>query len=155
MRVGIAADHGGYHLKVQFAIALERWGYTMCDFGAKEYRDQDDFPDYVIPLGKAVARKEIERGIAVCSSGVGACIAANKIRGVRAALISDIYSAHQGVEDDDMNVLCLGAKVSGEAVAMDLLHCFLTARFKAEERFLRRIAKISTVEIEGNTERNR
>jgi ribose 5-phosphate isomerase B len=107
---------------------------------------EDDYPDLVIPLAEAVATGEVQRGIALCGSGVGACVVANKIPGVRAALIMDGFSAHQGVEDDDMNVICLGARVTGKALAMDLIQTFLLARFKDAERFRRRLAKIAALE---------
>ncbi|HEX9884375.1 MAG TPA: RpiB/LacA/LacB family sugar-phosphate isomerase, partial [Desulfobaccales bacterium] len=100
MRLGIAADHGGFELKERLTEELKGLGYEVVDFGAREYAPQDDYPDFVVPLARAVARGEVERGLAVCGSGVGACVAANKVRGVRAALITDPYSAHQGVEDD-------------------------------------------------------
>jgi ribose 5-phosphate isomerase B len=108
MRLGIAADHGGFELKEQIREELKSLGYEVVDFGAFEYAPRDDYPDLVVPLARAVAQGEVERGIAICGSGVGACVAANKIPGVRAALITDPYSAHQGVEDDNMNIMCLG-----------------------------------------------
>jgi ribose 5-phosphate isomerase B len=116
------------------------------DFGAYEHDPGDDFPDYVIPLARAVASGRVERGIAVCGSGVGACVAANKVRGVRAALVSDPFSARQGVEDDDMNVFCLGSRVLGAALASELVGIFLAARYRAEARFERRLAKIAALE---------
>jgi ribose 5-phosphate isomerase B len=144
--VGIAADHGGMALKGFLIKALESEGFTVKDFGAYEQQDGDDYPDYVIPLARAVARGEISRGIAVCGSGVGACVAANKVPGVRAALITDPYSAHQGVEDDDMNIICLGGRVIGTHLAWDLVKTFLKARFKKEERFQRRLEKVASLE---------
>ena len=110
MRIGIAADHGGFELKVQLTAALKAAGYEVADFGAHELVTGDDYPDFVVPLARAVARGEVTRGLAICGSGVGACVAANKVAGVRAALITDSFSAHQGVEDDDMNVMCLGGR---------------------------------------------
>ncbi|HKI49946.1 MAG TPA: RpiB/LacA/LacB family sugar-phosphate isomerase, partial [Desulfobacteria bacterium] len=107
MHIGIAADHGGYDLKERLIQELRNSGNRLTDFGAAHRDSKDDYPQFVIPLAKAVARKEVTRGIAICGSGVGACIAANKIKGVRAALIMDGFSAHQGVEDDDMNIICL------------------------------------------------
>ena len=145
--VGIAADHGGFDLKEQLVEALQRGDYEVLDFGAYEPLPGDDYPDYVIPLAQAVARGEIARGIAICGSGVGACVVANKVPGVRAALIHDVYSAHQGVEDDDMNVLCLGGRVMGYALAWELVQAFLTARFDGNERFRRRLDKIAALEI--------
>jgi ribose 5-phosphate isomerase B len=145
--VGIAADHGGFDLKEQLAEDLRRGDYEVMDFGAYERLPGDDYPDYVIPLAQAVAKGEVARGIAICGSGVGACVAANKIPGVRAGLIHDIYSAHQGVEDDDMNVLCLGGRVIGYALAWELVQAFLTAHFRGDERFRRRLDRIA--ELEG------
>ena len=113
MRVGIAADHGGFTLKGQLAESLRGSGYEVVDFGAHQLNPGDDYPDFIIPLARAVAAGEVERGVALCGSGVGASIAANKVPGVRAGLIHDVFSAHQGVEDDDMNVFCLGGKVIG------------------------------------------
>src|SRR5665647_865708 len=147
MRLGIAADHGGFELKEQLQQELKTLGHEVVDFGAYEYSPQDDYPDLVVPLARAVAQGEVERGLAICGSGVGAGVAANKVPGVRAALITDPYSAHQGVEDDDMNVICLGGLVTGHALAWDLVQTFLSARFKGTERFQRRLAKIS--ELEG------
>jgi ribose 5-phosphate isomerase B len=146
MRVGIAADHGGFDLKKDLLNILETSGYEMKDFGAHELNHEDDYPDLVIPLARAVATGDVERGVALCGSGVGACVVANKISGVRAALITDGFSAHQGVEDDDMNVICLGARVIGKALALDLINTFLAARFKDTERFRRRLAKVTALE---------
>jgi ribose 5-phosphate isomerase B len=146
MRIGIAADHGGFELKVQLTAALKAAGYEVADFGAHELVTGDDYPDFVVPLARAVARGEVTRGLAICGSGVGACVAANKVPGVRAALITDSFSAHQGVEDDDMNIMCLGGRVTGQALSWDLIQTFLSARFKGTERFRRRLAKISELE---------
>jgi len=146
MRVGIAADHGGFELKKKLTDALSS-EYEMIDFGAHTLTLEDDYPDIVVPLAKAVARGEVERGVAICGSGVGASVAANKIPGVRAALITDVYSAHQGVEDDDMNVICLGGRVTGYALALDLIQTFLKARFRGEERFRRRLRKVAALEV--------
>src|ERR1039458_3886823 len=115
MRVGIASDHGGFALKEQVAELLRSSGREVVDFGAYELNPGDDYPDFVIPLARAVAAGEVERGVALCGSGVGASVAANKVPGVRAGLIHDVFSAHQGVEDDDMNVFCLGGKVIGSS----------------------------------------
>jgi ribose 5-phosphate isomerase B len=146
MRVGIAADHGGFELKKKLIDALAS-EYEVIDFGARTLTPEDDYPDLVIPLARAVARGEIERGVAICGSGVGASVAANKIPGVRAALITDVYSAHQGVEDDDMNIICLGGRVMGYALALDLVQTFLQACFRGEERFRRRLKKVAALEI--------
>ena len=146
MLVGIAADHGGLELKVYLTTALKAAGYEVVDFGAHELVTGDDYPDFVVPMAKAVAKGEVTRGLAICGSGVGAGVAANKVPGVRAALITDSFSAHQGVEDDDMNVMCLGGRVTGHALAWDLVQTFLSARFKGTERFTRRLAKIAELE---------
>lgn len=149
MRIGIAADHGGYELKEYLALQLKAGGCHITDFGAFEMAPDDDYPDYVIPLARAVAAGEIEKGLAICGSGVGACVVANKIPGVRAALITDIFSAHQGVEDDRMNIMCLGGRVTGRALALDLVWPFLNAKFKTIDRFIRRLDKIAALEKEG------
>ena len=148
MRIGIAADHGGFELKVQLIETLKVAGYKVTDFGAHEFVTEDDYPDFVVPLAKAVAKGEVARGLAICGSGVGACVAANKVSGVRAALITDSFSAHQGVEDDNMNVMCLGGHVTGYALSWDLVQTFLNARFKGAERFKRRLAKVAALERE-------
>ncbi|MBE3137101.1 MAG: RpiB/LacA/LacB family sugar-phosphate isomerase [Thermoplasmata archaeon] len=150
MRIGIAADHGGFELKVQITAALRATGYEVVDFGAYELVIEDDYPDFVVPLAREVAKGEVTRGLAICNSGVGACVAANKLPGVRAALIVDSFSAHQGVEDDDMNVMCLGGGVTGYALAWDLVQTFLNAHFKGAERFKRRLAKVAALEKEKN-----
>jgi ribose 5-phosphate isomerase B len=146
MRVGIAADHGGFDLKRGLVEDLRALGFEVLDFGAEELNPEDDYPDLVIPLARAVAAGEVQRGVALCGSGVGACVVANKIRGVRAGLITDVFSAHQGVEDDDMNVICLGARVIGKALALDLVRTFLDAHFKDSVRFRRRLAKVTILE---------
>jgi ribose 5-phosphate isomerase B len=146
MIVGIAADHGGYELKQTIRQYLEKNRYEVIDFGAYKLDPADDYPDFVIPLAKSVSEGESERGIAVCGSGVGACIAANKVKGVRAALIHENFSAHQGVEDDDMNLICLGGRVIGENVALEIVRTFLDARFTGEERHKRRLKKIEALE---------
>ena len=146
MHIGIAADHGGFELKVKLKIALITAGYEVEDFGAFELVNGDDFPDFVVPMAKAVAKGDVARGLAICGSGVGACVAANKVHGIRAALITDSFSAHQGVEDDDMNIMCLGGQVTGTALAGELIMNFLNANFKGEERFNRRLLKVSALE---------
>lgn len=146
MRIGIAADHGGIILKRQLTEALRGSGYELVDFGAHTLVPDDDYPDFVVPLAEAVAKGEVERGIAICGSGVGASIAANKVKRVRASLIEDVFSAHQGVEDDDMNVICLGARVIGYALALDLIKTFLNARFSGAPRHQRRLAKVAALE---------
>jgi ribose 5-phosphate isomerase B len=146
--VGIAADHGGFELKVHLIGALKAAGWEVADFGARELVVGDDYPDFVVPLARAVVRGEVFRGLAVCGSGVGASVAASKVPGARAALITDPFSAHQGVEDDDMNVMCLGGRVIGPALAWDLVQTFLNARFQGAERFKRRLAKVAVLEKE-------
>ncbi len=148
MHIGIAADHEGFDLKKRVVTVLQAAGHRVEDYGAHRLVVDDDYPDFVAPLARSVARGEVGRGIAICGSGVGACIAANKIRGVRAALITDTFSAHQGVEDDDMNVICLGARVIGYSLAQELIRTFLTASFKGEERFRRRLNKVAGLETE-------
>lgn len=145
-KIGICADHGGFELKERMILFLKENHFEPIDFGADKLDTADDFPDYVIPLAKSVAAGEIFRGIAICGSGVGACIAANKVSGVRAALIADYFSAHQGVEDDDMNLICLGGRVTGYATAEELVFTFLNAQFIAAERHVRRLQKIKDLE---------
>jgi len=146
MKVGIAADHGGFELKEMLRDYLTKQGHEVVDFGAESLVQLDDFPDYVIPMARAVAKNEVERGIAVCGSGVGACIAANKVHGVRAALITDHFSAHQGVEDDNMNVMTIGGRVVGFNVAQELVCSFLKAEFIGAERHLRRLDKVHQID---------
>ena len=145
-RIGVAADHGGYELKEQLAGLLRAAGYEVVDFGDGRPAAEDDYPDFVVPLARALARGEVDRGVAVCGSGVGACVAANKVAGVRACLIHDGFSAHQGVEDDDLNMICLGGRVIGQALAWELVETFLAARFSGAERHRRRLAKVAELE---------
>ena len=146
IKIGICADHGGFELKQKMLTFLKKNQFEPVDFGAMELNDADDFPDYVVPLAKAVSADEVFRGIAICGSGVGACIAANKVAGVRAALITEHFSAHQGVEDDNMNLICLGGRVTGYASAEELVLAFLNANFIGAERHLRRLKKIKALE---------
>jgi len=148
MKIAIGGDHAGFSLKSTLAEMLRGAGHTVLDVGATRLDPDDDYPDFALALGTAVARGKAERGILVCGSGVGASVAANKVRGVRAGLCHDTYSAHQGVEHDDMNVLCLGARVIGEALARDLVQAFLAARFSGEERHLRRLKKTMAIEAD-------
>jgi ribose 5-phosphate isomerase B len=148
MRIGIATDHGGFDLKEQLVKQLQGAGHEVVDFGAHQLGEDDDYPDYVLPLARAVASQEVERGVAVCGSGVGASVCANKIPGIRAALIHDHYSARQGVEDDHMNILCMGGRTVGPAVAWDLVQTFLAARFSQAARHLRRLGKVDSLERE-------
>ena len=146
MRIGLATDHGGYVLKKSILKALHEAGHEVQDFGALELDLGDDFPDYVIPLARAVAQGQVERGIAICGSRVGASFAANKVSGVRAALIHESFSAHQGVQDDDMNLLCLGGRVVGFAMAWEIIQIYLAAHYTRAERFERRLAKVAAIE---------
>ena len=148
MRVGIAADHGGFALKMDVARWLRGSGYEVVDFGAHELNPADDYPDFIVPLARAMAAGQLERGVALCGSGVGACIAANKVPGVRAGLIHDVFSARQGVEDDDMNVVCLGGKVIGTALALELIQTFLSAHFSGALRHRRRLSEVQALEHE-------
>ena len=146
MRIGIAADHAGFDLKEQLAARLRSAGHELMDFGAHELKPDDDYPDFVIPLGQAVASGKVDRGMAVCGSGVGASVCANKIRGVRACLIEDLFSARQGVEDDDLNVICLGGRIEGPELAWELVHTFLAAQFSGAPRHVRRLSKVAELE---------
>jgi ribose 5-phosphate isomerase B len=147
MKIGIAADHGGYKLKEIIHPFLVKMGHEVIDFGAYKLDNADDYPDFVIPMAEAVANGEVERGVAFCGSGVGASVAANKVKGVRAALINDHFSAHQGVEDDNLNILCLGGRVTGNMAAEEYIVAFLNAQFTNAERHLRRLAKVHVLEI--------
>ena len=147
-RIGIAADHGGFALKQFLVQKLLGAGTPARDFGDQILLSGDDYPDFVAPLARAVAKGDIERGIAICGSGVGACIAANKVRGVRACLIHDLFSARQGVEDDHLNIMTLGGFIVGESFAWDLVQIFLAARFSNAERHCRRVAKVMALEAQ-------
>jgi ribose 5-phosphate isomerase B len=146
MKIGFATDHGGYILKESLLKALHDSGHEVKDFGAYSLNPDDDYPDFVIPLARAVAQGEVERGIAICGSGVGASFTANKISRVRSALINESFSAHQGVEDDDMNLLCLGGRVIGFALAWEIIQIYLAAHYLKAERFERRLAKVAAIE---------
>ena len=146
MKVGIASDHGGFGLKEELTAQLRGAGHEVVDFGAHNLQTGDDYPDYVAPLAKAVASGKVTRGIAICGSGVGASVCANKIPSIRASLIHDHFSARQGVEDDHMNILCMGGRTVGPAVAWDLVQTFLTAKYSQAERHLRRLGKVAALE---------
>jgi ribose 5-phosphate isomerase B len=146
MDLGIAADHGGFELKALISARLRAAGHRVVDFGDLELNPGDDFPDFVVPLARAVAQGSVARGIAICGSGVGATIAANKIPGARACLIHDVFSAHQGVEDDNMNILCLGGLIVGPSLAWELIERFVGASYSGVERHARRLAKIAQLE---------
>jgi ribose 5-phosphate isomerase B len=148
MKVGIGADHGGFEMKQQLAALLKTEGHQVIDFGDKVYDSDDDYPDFAIPLARAVASGEVERGILICGSGVGASVVANKVAGARAALVHDDFSARQGVEDDNLNILCFGGRTMGIAVAWDCTKNFLGAKFSGAERHRRRLAKVIQLENE-------
>ena len=148
MRVGIATDHGGFGLKEDLIAQLRAAGHDVVDFGADKLSPDDDYPDFVVPLAEAVAAGTVERGVAVCGSGVGASICANKIPGVRAALIHDHFSAGQGVEDDHMNIICLGGRTVGPSVAWELVQTFLAAEYSQAPRHLRRLSKVALLELQ-------
>jgi ribose 5-phosphate isomerase B len=148
-RIGVAADHGGYASKEYLTGMLREALYQVVDFGDNQLKQDDDYPDFVAPLARAVARGEVDRGVAVCGSGVGACVVANKVAGVRACLIHESFSARQGVEDDDMNVICLGGRVIANRFAWELVKTFLEARFSRAERHCRRLGKVAELEIAG------
>jgi ribose 5-phosphate isomerase B len=146
MRVAVGADHAGVPLNAIVIAELRRLGHDVVDLGTHDSSQPDDYPDYAAAVAEQVVSGGCERGLLICGSGVGVSVAANKIRGIRAALCHDIYSAHQGVEHDDMNVLCVGARVIGPELALDLIRAFLAARFTGEERHRRRLAKVLTLE---------
>lgn len=146
MQIGIATDHGGFALKKEVITQLTQAGHEVVDFGAYQLAETDDYPDYVEPLARAVADGKVDRGVAICGSGVGASVCANKIAGVRAALVHDHFSARQGVEDDHLNILCMGGRTVGPAVAWDLVQTFLAAEFSQAERHLRRLEKVAALE---------
>ena len=146
MRVGIATDHGGFTLKEEMFARLRAAGHEVIDFGAYNLVQDDDYPDVVIPLARAVVEGKVDRGVAICGSGVGASVCANKIPGIRAALIHDHFSAQQGVEDDHLNILCMGGRTVGAAVAWDLIQTFLGAEFSQADRHLRRLSKVTQLE---------
>ena len=149
MRIAVGADHAGYPMKAPILESLEAQGHVVVDVGAHTLEPADDYPDFAFALARMVAAAEVERGVLVCGSGVGASVAANKVRGVRASVCHDTYSAHQGVEHDDMNVLCLGARIVGEELAKDLAAAFVSARFNDEERHRRRLDKVLAFEAKA------
>ena len=146
MRVGIATDHGGFSLKDDVVARLRAAGHEVVEFGAFALDPADDYPDFVVPLARAVVAGDVERGVAICGSGVGASVCANKVVGAKAALIPDHFSARQGVEDDHLNILCVGGRTVGPAVAWDLVETFLAAEFSRAPRHLRRLAKVAQLE---------
>jgi ribose 5-phosphate isomerase B len=148
MRIAVAADHAGFELKQELANELRKLNHDVVDLGAHRYEQGDDYPDFAAAIGLAVQSGDAERGVLICGSGVGASIAANKLRGVRAGLCHDTYSAHQGVEHDDMNVLVLGSRIIGVELARDLIKAFVNARFSGDERHKRRLQKVRALETD-------
>jgi len=148
-KIVIACDHGGFPLKDPIIKVLEQEGHEVIDLGAYELDPADDFPDFARYAGQAIQHGQADKAIVICGSGVGACIAANKLTGVRASVCHDVYSAHQGVEHDAMNVLCLGARIVGEALALDIVRSYIHASFQTEERFVRRLDKVNALEKQG------
>lgn len=146
MRIGFATDHGGFVLKEELLARLRAAGHVVVDFGAHSLQPDDDYPDFITPLGRAVAAGQVDRGVAVCGSGVGANVCANKIKGVRACLIEDHFSARQGVEDDNLNLICVGGRIEGPELAWDLVRTFLAAEFSQAPRHLRRLRKVAALE---------
>jgi ribose 5-phosphate isomerase B len=146
MKIAIAADHAGYTLKQTVVKDLEETGHEVIDVGTHRPEESDDYPDFVQLACEAVRQRRAERAVIVCGSGVGAAIAANKFPGIRAGLCHDHYSAHQGVEHDDMNVLCLGARIIGEALAREIIRAFIAAEFSGDQRHVRRVNKIKALE---------
>jgi ribose 5-phosphate isomerase B len=151
MRIGIATDHGGFGLKEELIARIRAAGHEVVDFGAHSLNPDDDYPDYVVPLGQAVVAGKVDRGVAICGSGVGASVCANKVNGVRACLIHDHFSAQQGVEDDHMNILCMGGRTVGPEVAWDLVQTYLAAEYSSAPRHLRRLGKVAALESERRT----
>ena len=149
MKIAIAADHGGYPLKAQIKGIIESMGHDVVDLGAHELDKDDDYPDFARYIGQAIQHGQVEKGVLLCGSGVGACIAANKMDGIRASVCHDVYSAHQGVEHDAMNVLCLGSRIIGPQLAEDLVRAFVAAGFSPEPRFQRRLDKVNALESAG------
>ena len=149
MRIGIATDHGGFGLKEELVKQLLGAGHEVVDFGAHELSEGDDYPDYALAVGEAIRDGRAERGIIVCGSGVGVSVAANKVPGIRASMCHDTFSARQGVEDDSMNVLCLGARVIGPEVASEVIRAFLGAHFSGAERHARRLSKVKHIEADA------
>jgi ribose 5-phosphate isomerase B len=151
MIVGIATDHGGFGLKEELLARIRAAGHEVVDFGAHSLNPDDDYPDYIVPLAQAVAAGKVDRGLAICGSGVGASVCANKVKGARACLIHDHFSARQGVEDDNVNILCMGGRTVGPEVAWDLVQTFLTAEFSFAQRHVRRLGKVAMLESETRT----
>lgn len=149
MKIAIAADHGGFPLKAPIKQLLEQLGHEVLDLGAHALEPKDDYPDFARYVGQAIQHRQADRGIVICGSGVGAAVAANKLKGVRACVCHDAYSAAQGVEHDDMNVLCLGARIIGDELMKVLVTAFANAKFTGEARHRRRLEKVNAMEASG------
>jgi ribose 5-phosphate isomerase B len=146
MRIAIGADHAGFMMKEELAAEIRKLGHDLLDVGARREDPSDDYPDFAEAVGKALMEGRAERGVLICGSGVGVSVAANKMPGIRAAVCHDAYSAHQGVEHDNMNVLVLGSRIIGPELARELVRTYLAARFSGEERHRRRLAKVDDIE---------
>ncbi|MEF3280750.1 MAG: ribose 5-phosphate isomerase B [Elusimicrobiota bacterium] len=146
MKIAIGSDHAGYKLKEILINFLKEQGFKVIDVGTDNEKKRVDYPDFAVKVSKKIQAKEADRGIIICGSGVGASISANKLKGIRAGLCHDTYSAHQGVEHDDMNVICLGARIIGEELAKEIVLTFIKAKFSNEERYIRRLNKIKKIE---------
>ena len=146
MRIAVGADHGGYPLNERIISELSSSGHEIIDFGTHDGSRPDDYPDYAVAVGESLQSGDADIGIIVCGSGIGASVAANKLIGIRAAMCGDTYSAHQSREHDDCNVLCLGARVTGPELALEIVRTFVAARFTGEERHQRRLDKIAKIE---------
>jgi len=151
MRLGIATDDGGFGVKEELVARIRAAGHEVVDFGAHSLNPDDDYPDYVVPLGQAVVAGKVDRGVAICGSGAGASVGANKANGVRAGLLHDHFSAKEGVEDDHTNILCLGGRTVGPEVAWDLVQTYLAAEYSSAPRHLRRLGKVAALESERRT----
>ena len=149
MKIAIACDHGGFPLKQPLIQVIKSMGHEVVDLGAHEHDPHDDYPDFARYIGNAIQHGNADKGVLLCGSGVGACIAANKMDGIRASVCHDVYSAHQGVEHDAMNVLCLGSRIIGPQLAEDLVRAFVAATFSGEERHKRRLEKVNALENAG------
>jgi RpiB/LacA/LacB family sugar-phosphate isomerase len=151
MRVVVGADHRGFELKDALAVSLREDGHEIIDVGVS-HPEPVDYPDIAVKLGAAIQEGRADRGVLVCGSGVGACVAVNKLRGIRGAMTHDTYSAHQGVEHDDMNVVCLGARIVGDALALEIVRAFLGAEFTGRDQYLRRLQKVEALELGATPE---
>ena len=151
MRLGIATDDGGFGVKEELVARIRAAGHEVVDFGAHSLNPDDDYPDYVVPLGQAVVAGKVDRGVAICGSGVGASVCANKVNGVRACLVHDHFCAKQGVEDDQTNILCMGGRTVAPEVAWDLVQTYLAAEYSSAPRHLRRLGKVAALESERRT----